>query len=90
MAIVKALPKTEDGRGVLCLVNGEKYQISHNTSKDKNAFTLWKIVSGGYEKVSSADMPQDLYPVILAQMYSVPNGRSSAANSICNNACSNI
>lgn len=64
MAIVKALPKTEDGRGVLCLVNGEKYQISHNTSKDKNAFTLWKIVSGGYEKVSSADMPQDLYPVI--------------------------
>ena len=64
MAIVKALPKTEDGRGVLCLVNGEKYQISHNTSKDKNAFTLWKIVSGGYEKVSSADIPQDLYPVI--------------------------
>ena len=64
MAIVKALPKTEDGRGMLCLVNGEKYQISHNTSKEKNAFTLWKVVSGGFEKISSADIPQELYPVI--------------------------
>lgn len=64
MAIVKALPKSEDGRGVLCCVNGDTYHISHNTSKIKNAFTLWKDVSGGFEKLNTADTPQELYPLI--------------------------
>lgn len=60
MAIVKALPKSEDGSGILCLIGDEKYNITHNTSKIKNAFTLWKLVSGGYEKLDTADTPQEL------------------------------
>ena len=60
MAIVKAIPKSEDGRGILCLVNGETYHITQNSSKVKNAFTLWKTVSGGFEKLGTADVPQEL------------------------------
>lgn len=60
MAVVKTLPKTEDGRGMDCKMPDATYHISHNTSKIKNAFTLWKVVSGGYEKLASADMPQEL------------------------------
>lgn len=60
MAIIKALPKSEDGSGILCLIGDEKYNITHNTSKIKGAFTLWKIVLGGYEKLGTADTPQEL------------------------------
>lgn len=60
MAITKTIPKSEDGRGVLCLVNGETYKITQNSSKVKNAFTLWKIVPGGFEKLGTADIPQEL------------------------------
>lgn len=60
MAIVKAFPKSEDGSGILCLIGDEKYNITHNTSKIKNAFTLWRLVSGGYEKLDTADTPQEL------------------------------
>lgn len=60
MAIIKALPKLEDGSGILCLIGDEKYNITQNTSKIKNAFTLWRIVSGGYEKLGMADTPQEL------------------------------
>lgn len=60
MPITKTLPKSEDGRGIECRLHDATYLISHNTSKLKNAFTLWKVVSGGYEKIASADIPQEL------------------------------
>lgn len=60
MPITKTLPKSEDGRGIECRLPSDVYLISQNTSKLKNAFTLWKIVSGGYEKLASADIPQEL------------------------------
>lgn len=65
VSIVKSLPKTEDGNGILCKTHTAfDYQISQNTSKKKNRFTLWKILEDGYEKVASADTPQDLYPLV--------------------------
>lgn len=65
VSIVKSLPKTEDGHGILCKTHTAfDYQISQNTSKKKNRFTLWKILENGYEKVASADTPQDLYPLV--------------------------
>lgn len=65
MAIIKTLPKTEDGHGIFCKTHTEfDYQITQNTSKIKKRFTLWKIVPDGYEKISSADTPQELYALV--------------------------
>lgn len=63
--IVKTLPASESGHGILCKTktHGE-YQISQNPSVSKNRFTLWKLSSEGYEKISQAATPQDLYPLI--------------------------
>ena len=71
--IVKKLPTTEYGAGVHCITrsgagvhcitrSGKEYQISQ--CPEKNRHTLWKVVDGGYEKVSTADSPHDLYALI--------------------------
>lgn len=61
--IVKKLPASEYGVGVHCTTkSGKEYQISQ--CPEKNRHTLWKIVDGGYEKVSTADSPHDLYALI--------------------------
>lgn len=62
MALVKALPKSEDGSGMLCKTKSNgNYVISHNTSKEKNAFTLWKKHGeNAYEKICVGNTPQTL------------------------------
>lgn len=60
MSIVKKLPKTETGHGVECTTeSGNVYVISNDPVKKK--FTLWKTVSGGYEKMGTSDSPINLY-----------------------------
>lgn len=61
--VVKKLPTSECGTGVLCKTKSSKqYQISQNPEKKKH--TLWKIVDGGFERVATGDSPYDLYPLI--------------------------
>ena len=62
--VVKNLPASENGRGVLCTPREkEQYVVSHDLAKDK--FTLWKVVPEGYEKIKAgADSPFELYEVI--------------------------
>lgn len=61
--IVKKIPASENGTGVLCKTkSGKEYQISQNTDKGKH--TLWRKVDGGFEKVATAGSPYDLYPMI--------------------------
>lgn len=57
------LPSSENGTGVTCTtLSGEQYYISQNTEKRK--FTLWRIVDGGYQKITTANSPFDLYEKI--------------------------
>lgn len=61
--IVKKIPASECGIGVLCTTkSGKQYQISQNPEKKKH--TLWHIVDGGYEKLATGNSPYDLYPLI--------------------------
>lgn len=58
--IVKKLPATENGPGVLCKTkSGQEYVISWCIEKMR--FTLWRTVEGGYQQISTAKSPQDLY-----------------------------
>lgn len=61
--IVKTIPNSENGTTVTnTTVSGDKYLITH--CLDKQRFTLWKILSEGYEKMSTATSPFDLYDKI--------------------------
>jgi hypothetical protein len=57
------LPASENGVGVTCLTSsGEQYYISQNTEKRK--FTLWRIIDGNYQKITTSNSPLDLYDKI--------------------------
>lgn len=61
--IIKKIPSSDCGMGVLCTTtSGQQYKISQNPEKKKH--TLWKVVSGGLEKIKTADSPYELYPLI--------------------------
>lgn len=61
--IVKKLPSTETGAGVLCKTrSGKLYEISQYPEKQRH--TLWRVVDGGYGKIVSAESPHDLYSMI--------------------------
>ena len=61
--IVKSIPVSDNGAGVLCVTNsGQKYQIGQNVEKMK--FTLWKVVDKGFVKVRIANSPVDLYDLV--------------------------
>ena len=61
--IVRDIPETENGNGVHCVTaNGEHYIISQNLYKREH--TLWKVVNDGYIMITTADSPNDLYPII--------------------------
>lgn len=64
--VVKNLPASENGRGILCATREkEQYVVSHDLAKDK--LTLWKVVPEGYEKIKAgADSPFELYDLIPA------------------------
>lgn len=54
--IVKKIPVTETGPGEHCtMTDGQVYVISQNPNGPKPKFTLWKEVSGGYEKIAVSD-----------------------------------
>ena len=60
MNSVKQIPKSENGHGVLYTKsNGNIYQISNKPVNKR--FTLWKVLSNGYEKISTSDNPLKLY-----------------------------
>ena len=60
MSNVSQIPKSEDGYGVRYISeSGNEYIISQNTKKEK--FTLWKVLEIGFEKISSANNPVELY-----------------------------
>lgn len=60
--IYKAIPKSEDGPGVVC--NGKDvYIVSQNL--DKKQFTLWRKVPEGYEKIATANNPDKLYDKVV-------------------------
>ena len=60
MSIVKQIPKSDNGHGVLYTKsNGNIYQISNNPVNKR--FTLWKVLNNGYEKISTSDNPLKLY-----------------------------
>ena len=63
--VLKSIPSSENGVTVSCITRSNtEYWITQNI--EKNRFTLWKIVDGGYEKISIASSPLDfdeiLYP----------------------------
>ena len=61
--IVKSIPASENGAGVLCMTkSGQKYQISQNVEKIR--FTLWKVVDKGFVKIKIANSPVDLYDLV--------------------------
>lgn len=60
--MTKTLPKSEDGHGVHYITPTAEHVISQNTTKQQ--FTLWQIVDGGYEKISTANNPLKLYEKI--------------------------
>ena len=61
--IVKKIPTSENGAGVQCRTkSGMEYQITQCLEKQRH--TLWKVVSEGYEKISTAESPHDLYALI--------------------------
>ena len=64
--IVKDIPSSESGCGVVCYTgtnkSGEKYIISQNPTKMK--FALWKCCEDGYEKISTSDNPLDFNDMI--------------------------
>lgn len=58
--IVKKIPATETGHGVICRTrSGKEYRITQNPEKKRH--TLWRVVDGGYEKLGSSDSPNNLY-----------------------------
>jgi len=67
LPVVKNLPKSESGVGILCKYKGEQYQISQNPEKIKGRFTLWKITSSGYERLQSADDTVTLENIVFQQ-----------------------
>ena len=63
--ISRSIPSSENGHGVLCKdKDGVQYTISNNPTKEHLAFTLWKHLEKGYEKIATGDAPTDLYPLI--------------------------
>ena len=64
MALVKSLPASESGPGVLYRTkSGDEYIISQNPANGK--FTLWRDHGkDGYEKLTTGTSPLDLYPKI--------------------------
>lgn len=63
--IVKSLPASEDGHGVLCKTrSGKAYVISHNTGRERLAFSLWRLADSGMEKLAVGNTPPDLYALI--------------------------
>lgn len=64
--IVKDIPNSESGYGVVCYTqpnkSGEKYIISQNPTKIK--FTLWKCLEDGYEKIAISDNPLEFNDMI--------------------------
>ena len=61
--IVKSIPSSENGKLVTCTtVSKEQYLITH--CLDKGRFTLWKVLSEDYEKISTDSTPIDLYDKI--------------------------
>ena len=62
--IVKTIPSSETGRGVLCTTaSGDKYTISQNPLKMQ--FTLWKHIEDGYEKIATANNPLDFDEIMF-------------------------
>lgn len=60
--IVKNFPASS-GRGVECkTTSGQKYYITQDVEKGKH--TLWKKVPEGYQQISVAESPYDLYPLV--------------------------
>ena len=61
--ICKKIPASEYGYGQICkTVSGKEYRITQNPDKKKH--TLWRVLSNGYEKISVASTPYDLYPLV--------------------------
>lgn len=58
--IIKTIPNTENGTTVTnTTLSGDKYLITRCLEKQR--FTLWKILSEGYEKLATATSPLELY-----------------------------
>lgn len=63
MAVTKKIPESENGPGVRCqTTSGQEYLISQCMAPRR--FTLWKKVSGGYEKELTGQSPIELYDKI--------------------------
>lgn len=61
--IVKSIPASDNGAGVLCVTSsGQKYQISQNIERKK--FTLWQVVNKGFIKIKTVNSPVDLYDLV--------------------------
>lgn len=61
--IVKSIPSSENGTMVTnTTMSKQQYLITHCV--DKQRFTLWKVLSEGYEKIATATTPFDLYDKI--------------------------
>lgn len=60
--VVRSLPASESGHGVHYTAKSRKeYCIS--SCPEKGRFTLWRIVPNGYERMGSANTPNDLYTI---------------------------
>lgn len=61
--VVAKIPTSESGTSVLCETrSGKQYRITQNPKKKNH--TLWLILSKGFQKISTASSPYDLYKLI--------------------------
>lgn len=63
MAVLKKLPDAEGGARVTCVdASGDTWIITQNpTAPPARRFTSYRAVTGGFERVRTADSPLDLY-----------------------------
>lgn len=61
--VVKSIPSSETGTMTGCKTkSGKEYLITNNPIKAK--FTLWMVISDGYEKLSVSNNPLDFDKII--------------------------
>lgn len=61
--VVKSIPSSETGTMTGCKTkSGKEYLITNNQIKAK--FTLWMVISDGYEKLSVSNNPLDFDKII--------------------------
>lgn len=60
--MIKQIPKTETGARTRCIMEKHTYLLTSNPTTGKH--TLWRIEANGFEKLSTANSPLEIYDKI--------------------------